>query len=133
MFNPSSVVYHVGGATLAAYNPKKTYLNFRNNLFLITKNQYKGNLFFNILRRLILDGIAGIKYILEGKGSHCLAILKAHFHYYELLGSFLAKRKNQKTLIKLPNTHGRYRNWVVWEYFVKGIRNFSDLDISKFE
>jgi GT2 family glycosyltransferase len=127
MFNPFSLVYHVGGATLAAYNPKKTYLNFRNNLFLITKNQFQGILFFNIFRRLILDGVAGVKYVFEGKGAHCLAIIKAHLHFYELLGSFLVKRKNQKSLIKMPNTHGRYQNWVVWEYFVKGKKNFSDL------
>lgn len=132
MYNPSSVVYHVGGATLSAYNPKKTYLNFRNNLFLITKNQFKGFLPFNILRRLVLDGVAGLKFIMDRKPSHCLAIIKAHFHYYELLISFLRKRKIQKSNSLNPNLKGRYNGWIVWDYFIKKKKHFTDLDNSRF-
>ena len=61
-----SSIYHVGGATLSNTNPKKTYLNFRNSLFALTKNA-KGNLLFLILVRLTLDGVAAAKFLLELK------------------------------------------------------------------
>src|SRR5690606_39257478 len=77
----TSTVYHLGGATLQNSNPKKTYLNFRNSLYTLTKNAY-GTVFFLVLLRLLLDGLAGILFIINFKPMHTLAILKAHFAYY---------------------------------------------------
>lgn len=109
---PNSVVYHIGGATLKNTNPKKTYLNFRNSLFTLTKNA-KGNLFTLILARLLLDGIAGIKFVLEFKTKHLLAILKAHVSFYSKLNSLLKQRK------KLPKKKKYYqKKSIVWSYFV---------------
>ncbi|PTM06103.1 MAG: dTDP-Rha--alpha-D-GlcNAc-pyrophosphate polyprenol alpha-3-L-rhamnosyltransferase, partial [Bacteroidetes bacterium] len=76
-----SVVYHLGGGTLNALNPKKTYLNFRNSLFNLVKNA-KGNLFLLIFIRLALDGMAGLKFLLSLKPKHTFAIIKAHFSFY---------------------------------------------------
>ncbi|MGZ0016845.1 glycosyltransferase family 2 protein [Yeosuana sp. AK3] len=90
-----SEVYHVGGATLNHSNPKKTYLNFRNSLFTLTKNA-KGSLFFLILTRLLLDGIAGIKFLFEFKFKHFFEILHAHFSYYYHLKTLLSQRKSFK-------------------------------------
>ena len=107
-----SVVYHVGGATLKNTNPKKTYLNFRNSLFTLTKNA-KGNLLFLILIRLLLDGIAGIKFVFEFKPEHLLAILKAHVSFYSNLNSLIKQRK------RLPKKENYYQKTsVVWSYFV---------------
>jgi hypothetical protein len=94
-----SKVYHVGGATLSNRNPKKTYLNFRNSLFTLIKNA-KGNLFLIILIRLILDGIAAMKFLFEIQPKHTLAILKAHFSFYYHLNRLLKQRKSQKNKIK---------------------------------
>lgn len=88
-----SEVYHVGGATLSVINPKKTYLNFRNSLFTLTKNA-KGNLFFLILTRLILDGLAGLKYLFEFKFKHFLAIIHAHFSFYVQLKPLIIQRSS---------------------------------------
>ena len=88
----TSEVYHVGGATLNSTNPKKTYLNFRNSLYTLTKNA-KGNLFLLIFTRLILDGVAGIKFLFELKPKHVLAIIHAHFSFYMHLGKLLKQRK----------------------------------------
>ncbi|MDR7210811.1 glycosyltransferase family 2 protein [Flavobacterium piscis] len=88
-----SIVYHVGGATLEQGNPKKTYLNFRNSLLMLVKNLPKKGLFFIIFFRMVLDGIAGIRFLTQGKFKHTLAILHAHFSFYCLSLPYLKKRK----------------------------------------
>ncbi|KAF2338268.1 glycosyltransferase family 2 protein [Flavobacterium tistrianum] len=92
-YNSQSVVYHVGGATLQQGNPKKTYLNFRNSLLMLVKNLPKRGLFWVIFFRMVLDGIAGIRFLTQGKIGHTLAILKAHFSFYCLSLKYLGKRK----------------------------------------
>lgn len=91
----SSTVYHVGGATLQSNNPQKTYLNFRNSLYTLVKNAH-GNLLFLVFIRLVLDGIAGIKFLLELKGKHTLSILKAHFSFYVQIPTLIRDRKSSK-------------------------------------
>jgi len=92
-YNYQSVVYHVGGATLEEGNPKKTYLNFRNSLLMLVKNLPKKGLFFVIFFRMILDGIAGVRFLTKGKWKHSLAILHAHFSFYCVSLTYLKKRK----------------------------------------
>jgi hypothetical protein len=91
-YNSESVIYHVGGATLQQGNPKKTFLNFRNSLLMLLKNLPKKNLYWIIFCRLILDGIAGIQFLFQGKFKHLLAILKAHFSFYSLFSVHYKKR-----------------------------------------
>lgn len=107
-----SEVYHVGGATLNNTNPKKTYLNFRNSLYVLTKNA-KGLLLPSILVRLILDSAAGIKFLLEFKPKHTIAIIKAHFGFYTNLRRLLKQRKSTKNKIKYYQ-----RTSIVYDYFV---------------
>lgn len=107
-----SVIFHVGGATLNNTNPKKTFLNFRNSLYAITKNA-KGNIALIILVRLLLDGIAALKFLFEGKFKHILAILKAHFSFYGHLNELLKQRKQLKNKIKYYN-----KTSIVIDYFV---------------
>lgn len=115
-----SMVYHVGGATLNESNPKKTFLNFRNSLLMLTKNLPKNQLFKIIFIRLILDGLAGIQFILKGKFNHCWAIVKAHFYYYHLVNNSLKKRTAQQQ----PNYY--QTKSIVYSYFVKGGKVFED-------
>ena len=116
-----STVFHVGGATLNATNPKKTYLNFRNSLFNITKNA-SGYLFSLIFTRLVLDGIAGIQFLFQLKIKHFFAILKAHFSFYFNLKKLLKQRKN------LPQQKGYFSvKSIVYSYFIKKKTNFSKL------
>lgn len=89
-----SVVYHVGGATLQQGNPKKTFLNFRNSLLMLTKNLPKDQLFKILLVRMLLDGIAGIQFLVKGKFNHFVAILKAHFSFYSSFSSTYKKRSS---------------------------------------
>jgi|SRR6478672_2299451 len=107
-----SVVYHVGGATLDNSNPKKTFLNFRNSLLMLVKNLPKNQLFPIIFTRLLLDGLAGIQFIFQGKFKHCFAILKAHFHFYHLISINLKKRG------AFQNRDYYRINSIVYRYFV---------------
>jgi GT2 family glycosyltransferase len=91
-YNSQSVVYHVGGATLQQGNPKKTFLNFRNSLLMLLKNLPKNDLYWILFCRLILDGIAGIQFLFQGKFKHFIAILKAHFSFYSLYSVHYKKR-----------------------------------------
>lgn len=93
-YNPNSTVYHVGGATLQQGNPKKTYLNFRNSLLMLVKNLPKSNLYSVLFIRMILDGVAGVHFLFQGKFSHFFAILKAHLSFYTLFSTTYKKRGN---------------------------------------
>ncbi len=96
-YNYKSVVFHVGGATLQKSNPKKTFLNFRNSLLMLVKNVPKRDLILVLVTRMILDGIAGIHFIIQGNFVHFLAILKAHWSFYHLFSKNYKKRTNDQT------------------------------------
>ena len=118
----TSTVYHIGGATLQETNPHKTYLNFRNSLLNVVKNVPKKWFLFVVFSRLILDGIAGLKFILELRPIHTWSILKAHLSFYKNFFKFLKKRK---VLIKKQNYN--LHTSVVWQYFVLGRKKFNNL------
>ena len=125
---PQSMVYHVGGGTLNKTNPRKTFLNFRNNLITYHKNTDGNFLFFKILFRVILDGVAGIKFLLEGNYKHCIAVIKAHFAYYKLLPSTTKKRKVlQQHKAFQQSSIAIYPKNIIIDYFIKGTKKFSDL------
>jgi GT2 family glycosyltransferase len=113
-----SIVYHVGGATLNEGNPRKTFLNFRNSLLMLLKNLPKNQLFFIIFIRLVLDGIAGIQFIVKGKFKHCFAIVKAHYSFFGLISRNLKKRN---TVHKQNYYHTKS---IVYRYFVKNGKVF---------
>lgn len=120
-FTSKSVVYHIGGATLKESNPKKTFLNFRNSLLMLTKNLPKNKLPSIIFVRLLLDGLAGIQFIFKGKFNHFWVIIKAHFHYYHLINKTLKKRK-------APQSENYYYiKSIVYKYFVKNGTIFEKL------
>lgn len=118
----ASTVYHVGGATLQESNPQKTYLNFRNSLLNIVKNIPPRYFLIVVLSRLLLDGVAGIKFIVELRPIHTWSILKAHVSFYSKLFSYLKLRRTIK------KDHSYFRHFsVVWKYFVLRRRTFSSL------
>lgn len=117
----TSTVFHVGGATLNNTNPKKTYLNFRNSLFTITKNA-NANLFLLIAARLLFDGLAAVKFLFEFKFAHILSILKAHFSYYKHLPKLL---KQRQALVQKPNYY--QNNSIIGSYFIFSKKTFNSL------
>ncbi len=123
IYTPYSKVYHVGGATLKESNPQKTYLNFRNSLFTILKNAPFNEVPILILSRLILDGIAGMKFVLEGNVKHTFAIIKAHFSFYKNMKKMLYKRNPKATF---SNKYYKHKS-VVFQFYVLGNKYFSKL------
>ncbi len=126
---PKSVVYHVGGGTLNKLSSRKTFLNFRNNLTTLTKNHPPRFLFFKIIFRMNLDGIAAFKFLLDGQPKHFLAVLRAHFAYYGWLPKTLAKRKKAKLHTSFKFTLSKaYDGNIVLEHFIRKKKTFSELD-----
>ncbi len=124
---PTSKVYHVGGGTLSYMSPFKTYLNFRNNLYLIYRNKREISLFSFVFTRLSLDGLAGIKFITEGKFKHCYQIIRAHVHFYQALPRLRRERLSLINDDLKPNLFGIYPKSIVVDFFKNGLRKFSDL------
>lgn len=120
-YNYNSLVYHVGGATLQHINPRKTFLNFRNSLVMLVKNLPKSSLFQVLLMRLILDGIAGIRFLTKGNFSHCWAIIRAHFSFYGLFLKNFKKRGHfqSKAYYKTKS--------IVFSYYIKSGTIFEKL------
>lgn len=118
----ASKVYHLGGSTLSNMNPKKTYLNFRNSLFSITKNLPRRKAFIIIFLRLLLDGIAAIRFIFQLRFKHFFAIFRAHLSFYRQFRKMYKKREKTKFLRKYYITKS-----IVWSYFVHKVRNFNIL------
>ncbi len=125
---PKSVIYHVGGGTLNKLSPKKTFLNFRNNLITLTKNAAPRFLFFKIIYRMILDGVAAFKFLFEGNGSHFFAVIKAHFSFYKHLPSTLKKRDDMRLMPEFKDsTTGVYEKNIVFMHFVKKVKHYNEL------
>lgn len=132
MYCSQSTVYHVGGGTLSMLSPRKTFLNFRNNLILLCKNHAPGFFLLKILLRMKLDAIAGLRFILNAQVAHFFAVLNAHFSFYSTLGRTLRKRKAMKKRISIYSATAIYRRSIVWDYFVRRKRKFSELDSRAF-
>jgi GT2 family glycosyltransferase len=124
----NSSVFHVGGGTLDRLNPNKTFLNFRNNLILLSKNYHQSSLFLKIVKRMILDGVAGVRFLTEGKWHHFTAILRAHFAFYVMLPSTLQKRRTESNNIKDPNLTGWYQSSILYAFFIQGKKEFHQLN-----
>lgn len=120
-YTPHSVVYHVGGATLNESNPKKTFLNFRNSLLMLTKNLPENKLFPILFARLCLDGLAGLQFLFTGKFAHCFAIFKAHLSFYSLINKSLKKRSGKEA------ENYFHSKSIVYRYFVKKSTVFENL------
>ncbi|MEN9332096.1 MAG: hypothetical protein RLZZ94_1186 [Bacteroidota bacterium] len=123
MVVPSAEVYHVGGGTLPKNNPRKTFYNFRNNLMMLYKNLPTSKLFSVIAIRLMLDGVAGIKFLLQGDLKDTVAVIKAHFAFYGCL--IKGKLKRSQNTENSPGTI--YPHSILWAYFIKGIRKYNEL------
>ncbi len=128
MVQPASVVYHVGGGTLPKNSPRKTYLNFRNNFMLLYKNLPAGALWKVLIIRLFLDGLAGLKFLLQGDVKDMFAVIKAHFYFYGHLQQLKRKRKR---LMQKP-VSGVYKGSLVFARYVKRVKRFQSLDKNKF-
>ena len=129
---PDSTVYHVGGGTLPKSNPRKTYFNFRNNLIMLFKNLPGHRLLWLIPVRLMLDGLAGIKFLWDGDRKDTLAVIKAHFAFYRYAITHFTTRFRAQRKVKVHPERGTYHGSIIIDYYLRKKKFFKDLPFHKF-
>ena len=122
---PASVVFHVGGGTLPTGNSYKTFLNYRNNLIMMYKNLPWKKAVIKIWVRLFLDSVAAWKGLLSGDGGYFIAVARAHLYFVK----WVCFHQNQSVFVQSKNTAlaGWYKGSIVWDYFVKKKKTFSEI------
>lgn len=124
---PQSVVYHVGGATLKKENPRKTFLNFRNNLVMLYKNLPPQELNKVMRVRAFLDYLAALQYLLKGQLDNVKAVFHARSEYKRLRSYFLKAREENLRKTYVDSIPERIKSSILWQFYVKGRKRFSQL------
>lgn len=128
VYQPQSVVYHLGGGTLSYGSPKKIYLNFRNNLYMLFKNLPKHQFKRVFIIRMVLDGVAAVKFIVGFNFREFWAVVKAHASFYRNLGKLIKKRKETQKQVVVKEYPEVYSKSIMWKFFIQKKRKFSDLN-----
>ncbi|MDE6116420.1 MAG: glycosyltransferase family 2 protein [Duncaniella sp.] len=115
---PAGEVYHLGGGSLPASNPHKTYLNFRNNLLMLHKNLPNRTRKGTLLRRRLLDTIAWAKFVLAGDKKNAAAIFRAHRDFAKMRTEYTS---HPKIDLLRGNTN------ILFDYYLRDRRTFSSL------
>jgi GT2 family glycosyltransferase len=127
VYTPESTVYHLGGGSLSYDNPKKLYLNFRNNLWLLYKNLPANQLFHILFIRMMLDGVAAFKLLAEFNFNGIRSVLKAHYHFYRSLPALHRKRKQSLPTAIKEISSGRLAKSIVFQFYVRKNKLFSEI------
>ena len=133
MVVPDAIIYHVGGGTLDYDSPKKVYLNFRNSLYTLMKNEPITHLLWKIPARFILDGFAAILYLVTKDRHFVMSILKAHLSFYKNFRRVLQKRAEGNSLVRALRTKerntvvGRYSKLIVLDYYLFNKKTFKEI------
>ncbi|MEY4929706.1 MAG: hypothetical protein RI909_430 [Bacteroidota bacterium] len=128
-YQGSSSVFHVGGGTLSASNPRKTHLNFRNGLSLLIKHLPTAQLIWKLPFRLGLDWFAAGLFLVNHKPDDAKAVLGAHLEFFKNIQGDFAKRKKLSKELGGFKVRGVYRNLLPLDYFIFRKRTFRDLRI----
>lgn len=124
MYCAESTVYHLGGGTLHAESPYKTYLNFRNNLVMLHKNLPLFQAVLILFVRFFLDFISLLKFLKDGKSSNARSINKAHINFFRSFFKTVRKREASR---RSANPFGIYGGSIVWNYFILKKKKYTDL------
>lgn len=124
---PASTVYHVGAATLSSESPRKTYLNFRNNLLMLYKNLPDKDLKRILRIRKFLDYLAAFQMLISGKTENASAVIKAHKEFRIIKSDYSLSRKENMNKAVSKSIETMYIKSILWSYYIKGIKQFSKL------
>lgn len=124
MVEPASVVYHVGGGTLPAWSPAKTYLNFRNNLVMLYKNLKPGQFAGVYLLRFGTDLLRWLTYAVRWRWDFAGAVFRGHRDFWRMRGKCL--RNKEYGYLKLSKKNGFYPGVIVLRYLF-GRRSFGNM------
>ncbi|MEX2464086.1 MAG: glycosyltransferase family 2 protein [Balneolaceae bacterium] len=127
IYEPKSIVYHLGGGSMSEDSPRKIYFNYRNNLLMLVKNLDRF-LIPKLCIRLVLDGFSGIRFLFQFKPRHIWAIVKSHFSFYRMLPAALNERNRLQESAKNPTPESLvYQNLLPIDYFIWKRKKFTDL------
>ena len=124
---PDSKVYHVGGASLEQGNPRKTFLNFRNNLLMLYKNLPANELNSVMRIRCLLDWIAATKFFLTGDIPNARAVKKARKEFNRIKVNFKPQREENLRLRTVASVPERTGYSLLWQYYARGKKKYSEL------
>lgn len=124
---PQSVVYHVGGATLKKGSPRKTYLNFRNNLLMLYKNLPESELRSVMRARFWLDYVAALSFLLKGQVADARAVVRARRDFAASKAEFAPARADNLRRTVLSSIPERSTFCILVRYYLKGCRAYSQL------
>ena len=125
---PQSTVFHLGGGSLPYGNPFKVYLNYRNNLLMMARNLPRRNRWRILIPRLVLDQVSALKSLLTGHFGDFTSVWKAHFYFFGKMNAVFSsyKKTNHEVFYELK---GVYKKSLVWDFFIRGKKKFSELKI----
>lgn len=129
---PQSIVYHVGASSLGYANPQKTYLNVRNNHWMMMRNHRGSALLSLLLFRVIHDKIGAMKFFLTGEFDKGIATFKGLLHAYIKIRKVMSQRSylkkiNSKYAIGSPNMIGRSNYSITYRYYIKKQHTYENL------
>ena len=124
---PQSVVFHVGAATLKKESPRKTFLNFRNNLLMLYKNLPEKELNKLLWIRGLLDIVAMMVFFLKGEKENAKAVIQARKEFKLLRPSFAASREENLKHAVTDDVQGKCSFSILWKFHVSGAKYFSQL------
>ncbi|QJB33235.1 glycosyltransferase family 2 protein [Chitinophaga oryzae] len=122
---PDSKVFHVGGGSLPQGNPRKLYLNFRNNLMMLWKNLHSEDRWIVLFQRFFLDILAAVKSLVSGKPKDMAAIWRAYRDYYRWRKTYV--NKHELPEVKLMKMKGVFHGIMIWRYYFLRRKKFKDL------
>jgi hypothetical protein len=127
---PQSVVYHLGGASLAMGHPRKTYLNFRNSILMLWKNlpsQQRSRLLW---QRKVLDGVAALRFLMSGQWEHVRAIRQAHRDAGQMIVQYYSDETQKTPTVERSESMEDFREAkinILWQYYLCRRKRYSDL------
>jgi len=127
LYCPGAEVYHVGGGSLHKSNPHKTFLNFRNSLAALVKNDGANHFNRRLIFRFFLDQAASFWALSQGHTGDFMAIQKAHYQFFTHFGYWISKRKQLKTQWRNPQTNCIYNGSIALQHFVKHKTRFEKI------
>ena len=124
---PSSVVYHIGGASLSKDNPRKMYLNFRNNLLMLYKNIPQSAYRSTFLIRYFFDLLAYLHLLLEGKFKSAHAVVEAYSDYLKMRDSCRPMRQENLRRTTVQRIPTQFRKSILLLFYVKGKKTYESV------
>ena len=122
---PQSVVYHVGAATLKKENPRKTFLNFRNNLLMLYKNLPEKDLKHVMFVRGVLDGVAALFFLLKGEKEAAKAVLQARREFKRIRPDFASSRQENMVKAVADAIPEKVAYSILWKFHISRKKVFS--------